>query len=176
MLSLANYILIRYGCGAAREFINPDGTFHPIQKMKCQWNREWFPAINKLPVSIIFRGCDSANYFHLNFWYFSRVMLVITKGKWERRGKGSNCCWEILELFVRILFPCPWIQQSDWIRFQNNVYVFVLKWHRKTWHWKFMLGLWMGCLPAASRTTRRDKSCAFGLARRGRTFWWFSKV
>ena len=125
MLSLANHILIRYGCGAAREFINPDGTFHPIQKMKCQWNREWFPAINKLPVSIILRGCDSANYFHLNFWYFSRVMLVTTKGKWVRRGKGSNCCGEILELFVRILFPCPWIQQSDWIRFQNIVCICV---------------------------------------------------
>ena len=34
---------IRYGCGAARAFMNTAGTSHPIQKMSCQWNREWTP-------------------------------------------------------------------------------------------------------------------------------------
>ena len=34
----------RYGCGAAREFKDPDTEeFHPIQKMTCQWNTEWTP-------------------------------------------------------------------------------------------------------------------------------------
>ena len=44
--------LFSYGCGAAREFKNEDGSFHPIQKMKCQWNEEWIPALTALPVSI----------------------------------------------------------------------------------------------------------------------------
>ena len=45
------FLCFSYGCGAGREFKNEDGTFHPIQKMTCQWNRQWTPAI-EIPVSI----------------------------------------------------------------------------------------------------------------------------
>ena len=34
----------------AREFKSDDGSTHPIQKMKCQWNREWDPT-HELTVS-----------------------------------------------------------------------------------------------------------------------------
>ena len=43
-------LLYRYGCGSARQFKNTDGSFHSIQKIKCQWNREWTPTMTELPV------------------------------------------------------------------------------------------------------------------------------
>ena len=50
--SINNFL--RYGCGMAREFKSEDGTFHPIQKMHCQWNREWNPPLTELPVSVLY--------------------------------------------------------------------------------------------------------------------------
>ena len=36
------FVFVSYGCGAGREFKEGE-AHHPIQKMTCQWNREWTP-------------------------------------------------------------------------------------------------------------------------------------